>query len=154
MAADLRGRTSRLLDHARQTAIFSDHLICLEAAIRHFMSGEHLSTCSILYPRIEGLLRERARRLAGGPATATQKSLLKLAVDDPAGLRVPESLLLPERFREYLESTYFANFDPERPSGVSRNTVAHGVAAENEMGQEASTIALLIIEQLLYMWGD
>jgi hypothetical protein len=60
------------------------------------------------------------------------------------------SRLLPQKFVEYIEQIYFANFVPGVPTPVSRNTVSHGVASAADFSLKAATIGLLIIDQIFY----
>lgn len=67
---------------------------------------------------------------------------------------MPGSLLLPDRFKEFLETVYFAPFDPTNVTDVSRHSVSHGVAPEEKLDLKSATIALLVIEQLLFLCGS
>jgi hypothetical protein len=60
------------------------------------------------------------------------------------------SLLLPIRFSKYLQDVYFAGFDPNQPTPVSRNSIAHGVADPQDYSLKASTIGLLTLDQIFY----
>jgi hypothetical protein len=124
----------------------------LEAALRHYAAGDHLSAAGLLYPRLEGLLRDKAKV---GPSTPkfSQKGLAEAATTDLREIRLPGSLLLPDRFREYLEKVFFAPFDPNKVADTSRNSVSHGVVPEALLNQKAATIALLVFEQLLFLFG-
>ena len=61
------------------------------------------------------------------------------------------SLFLPHRFEAYLRDVYFASFEPrEVDIGVSRHSVAHGVASAREFDQKSAVISILIIHQLFF----
>lgn len=152
ISLDLRERTDQLLDHARRVPPARGHLTTLEAALRHYASGDYLSATGLLYPRIEGLLRDYAKLVPGTPKFS-QKGLAQAAATDLNNIRLPGSLLLPDRFREFLDMVYFAPFDPQQVTDTSRNSVSHGVAPEAMMNQKAATIALLVFEQLLFLFG-
>lgn len=64
-------------------------------------------------------------------------------------------LLLPEKFKEYLKSVYFAGFDSTSvpcDSGIalSRHSVAHGVAAPNTFTPIEAATTFLVLHQLFY----
>lgn len=129
---------------------FQDHLAVLEKGLDHFEHGDYLSCTGLLYPRIEGVIRSYHSAVAGDQK-ATQAALARSAVADPKHTRHEFSLLLPERFRHFLEQVYFASFDPSSVTHVSRNSVAHGVAPESAMSLKAALLGVLIIDQLSYM---
>lgn len=53
-------------------------------------------------------------------------------------------------FHKYLDEVYFRNFDPDNPTNISRNTIAHGVAKSQDFSIKAATIGFLILDQLFY----
>jgi len=132
-------------------AMFTQHRQTILKAIEHYDKKDWLSCCHMIYPRLEGVLRtNQAKKMPEG--APTQKGLAESAVHDPDGARHTLSLLLPIRFRAYLELVYFANFDPRQPvEHVGRNTVSHGVVAEDKLDRKAATIGMLILDQLLYL---
>jgi hypothetical protein len=153
IAKDLLDRSEQLVAHARRVREAQGHLATLEAALRHFAAGDHLSAAGLLYPRLEGLLRDKAKLGPGAPKFS-QKGLAEAATTDLRDIRLPGSLLLPDRFREYLETVFFAPFDPNKVADdTSRNSVSHGVVPETLLNQKAATIALLVFEQLLFLFG-
>ena len=60
------------------------------------------------------------------------------------------SLLLPDHFGRFLSEVYFRDFNPLRPAGLSRHTVAHGVAHPNDFSRQRALLGLLILDQLSY----
>lgn len=128
---------------------FSDHCNALGVAVERFLASDYISAVSVLYPKIEGVMR--SYHVAATPnAPQTQTGLVDSSLSgvDPA-IR-PLTLLLPEKFRAYMADVYFANFDPKSPKGLSRNTVAHGVAPEDEYSEKAVIIGFLILQQLSF----
>jgi hypothetical protein len=150
IADDLKERCSGIMAGAEKLPAFANHCEVIRTSIGHFRSGDYLSTSGLLYPRIEGILRDRTKLLSQAPSFR-QKDLGEAATADPTGNRLPGSLLLPDRFRDYLRDVYFANFDPNTTADVSRHSVSHGVAPEARMDLKAATLALLIVEQLVYL---
>lgn len=128
---------------------FFDHCSVLGVAVDRFLASDYISAVSILYPRIEGVMRSyHVAATPNAPQTKTGLVESSLSSIDPA-LR-PHALLLPEKFRVYMTDVYFSNFDPKSPKGLSRNTVAHGVAPEDEYSEKAAIIGFLILQQLSF----
>jgi len=88
----------------------------------------------------------------GNSAQPNQKNLSATAVQARNGR--PACLLLPHKFEEYLREVYVASFQPgDSQTGVSRNSVGHGVASEDQFNEKAAVIGLLVTQQLLYCFG-
>lgn len=135
----------------RENAVLSSHCELLERALERHRAADYFSSCSILVPRIEGILRALSDRVEED-AEKSQKSLSGVAFKHFGGNEL--SLLLPARFCEYLRRVYFANFsnvDDILPLG--RNTLAHGVVPSSSFDQEASLLGILIVHQLYYIIG-
>jgi hypothetical protein len=142
-----------LLANWRKIPAFADHLKFLEQGVERYIAGDFISTTSIIYPRIEGLLRSHQQQ-ADPTGQATQKGLAGSAVKAAVSDRHASTPLLPDRFRHYLEAVYFAAFDPRDPKiKVSRNSVGHGVAAAEECSKKSATFSLLIVDQLSYFFS-
>jgi hypothetical protein len=137
--------TDRIEDKASKA--FADHIEVLHTAVDRYLADDYVSTASILYPRIEGLLRSFLRteacRLNPSPRTLT-----KVAVERHDANRLDYSLLLPEKFNQYLDNVYFADFAPGSDPSVGRHSVAHGEARAEDFTLKTTTIAFLIIYQL------
>jgi hypothetical protein len=153
VAAEVHAGCENLKARIKAHSVFSAHSALLERAVDRYAEGDYISSTAILYPRIEGIMRSLHK--FGGPATqkATQPVLAAAAVQS---LSVDKSgfLLLPEKFRDYLDKVYFAKFDPDSPAILSRNSIGHGVAEQAEYDQKAATIGLLIVEQISYFLPD
>lgn len=133
---------------------FESHITFLETAIERFESEDYISTVSILYPRIEGIMRDEHLSSSSGEK-ATQVKLVESTLREVEPEKNPKMLLLPDKFKKYLDEIYFANFDPSDAKGASRNTISHGVANEQEFSKKSACIAFLIIEQITYcLSGD
>ena len=124
------------------------HLPFVRKAFEHFSACDFLSASSILYPRIEGLIRistasqSTRRRL-------TQKVLSMLGAGTSGSLLREQSLLLPKRFEQYLADVYFANFRPGSLSPiVSRHSISHGVVSAESLDRKATVVGFLILLQL------
>jgi hypothetical protein len=119
------------------------HCDLLLQAKERYIAEDFISACSILYPRIEGVLRtligETKKRIG-------QKTLID-AVKLPSQQTV--SNLLPERFRLYLKAVVFPDFDQDLPTGLTRHTVAHGIADASEYTELNTLIGFLILDHIL-----
>jgi hypothetical protein len=60
------------------------------------------------------------------------------------------SWLLPDGFRRFLEEAYIADFEPGKPAKLSRNSVGHGVASQEEFREKGACLSLLIVHQLFF----
>ena len=128
--------------------LFQPHKSFLERGIERYVAGDYLSAISILYPRIEGMLRYIYLGQAGQP---TQAELVDNLWNKVSAKCLSTSLFLPDRFREYLKSFYFANFNLETGElDLSRHTVGHGVARQEDFNQVKALQGILIIDQLFY----
>jgi len=91
----------------------------------------------------------RTHAQAAVPGTSLkQENLAAVSAVGSGKIAKPASLLLPDRFKQYLTEIYFADFDPKNPQGVSRNTVSHGVVDAKLLDCKAATIAFLILLQI------
>lgn len=124
--------------------LLTEHCKFLEAACECFANEAWIAANAILYPRIEGILRQIA-----GASNNLNQQVLSAAARNRAALH-DYSRLLPNNFEAYLKSVYFASFDPAQEAQLSRNSVAHGVVPSSEMSEKAAVLAILIIQQILY----
>lgn len=152
IVTQVKSRLRGMVDSWKRQPLFAKHFSFLETAARHFESSDYLSCTSILFPRIEGILRANHAR-SGGEAHPSQKNLPKSAV---AGMTSnPKSLLLPHKFESYLSEIYFADFDPNKEAiDVGRNSVSHGVASVESFNEKSAAIAILIVHQLFYCFAN
>lgn len=131
------------------SSILSSNLRFIRVAAERYLASDYVSAIQVLFPRIEGVLRE-CLKVTGSGLKATQSSLANCA-----GLLTPEeSLLFPRRFERFLERFYFRNFDVV--SGVldlSRNSLAHGVSRFDDYSELQAAVGFLILDQIFYYSG-
>lgn len=133
---------------------YAEHAELFNRAIEGYLKGDHISCASILYPRIEGLLRS-FYRLEGYTSRPSPDELTKTVIEHHREKRISLSLLLPEKFHYYLDNIYFAHFVPGTSPGLGRHSVAHGEAKSDDFNLKSTTIGLLIIYQLsLFILGS
>lgn len=133
-----------------EATVLRPHLRLLEHALDEFIKGDYISATSILYPRIEGILRSM-HPAAGSSSSLRPPGLADAAVSPWIGTVHGYSWLLPDLFKRYLENVYFAGFAPGAEAPVSRHSVGHGVAPADGFDQKHACIALLIVDQLRFL---
>ncbi len=149
ITAEVNASITLRIQSWQRNRYFKDHFEIISAAVERHLAGDFVSANSILYPRIEGIMRSYHADLSSG-TKATQSNLIKSVIDGGGIGQNGFSLLLPDNFRRYLEEVYFENFDPSNPKSISRNTVSHGIAPIPCFDRKASLIGLLILDQLFY----
>jgi hypothetical protein len=134
------------IPHWRKHSVISAHLLLIERAFERFKGADYISAASILYPRVEGIIR--SYRSAIRKDSPSQAQLAETASGRDSNIS-DHSLLLPRKFEDYMRSVYFARFEPNALSEtISRNTAAHGVVAAERLNQKAAVIPFLILLQL------
>jgi hypothetical protein len=134
-------------DGSALSPIFREHTKAIKTAIRQFEAGDCLSAAHILYPKIEGVLREYYRT-AGSPKTPSQRDFINAATAGAMVGRHGYCLLLLARFDDYLRRVIFGPFDPSEPQGITRHTIAHGLVSDCD--EKHVALALLTLQHLYY----
>lgn len=148
VAESVLKRISVLREAWSSQPFLADQRDLLCHALDKFAEKDYISATAILYPQIEGLLREMQSYIGG---TSFKQGLLAQAPSELAAQHVHNSSrLLPARFREFLEKVYFASFKPGDALVLSRHTIAHGVAPTHLFSMKAAALAILIVEQLFF----
>jgi hypothetical protein len=143
-------RTLLTADNAiwRDKPCLVEHAPLLERAAERYLREDFISVASILYPRIEGIMRSYHWQ-SGQTEDPTSKILTESVVAQGSERRHEHSFLLPDRFRQYLRDVYFASFQPGKPAPMSRTSVAHGVASATDFSEKAATIGWLTLCQIV-----
>src|ERR1019366_5532218 len=126
---------------------FEAHRAFLEKAIERYKAKDLLSCVSVLYPRIEGVLRAIVRP----DGRIGHKRLASMAIEKGKLRLSPLSPVLAERFEQYLTSSFLKDFDPLDPAGLSRHTALHGVADVGEFTKKRALLGFLLMHQLLFL---
>lgn len=132
---------------------YSEHADIFEIAFQRYLENDHISCASILYPRIEGLMRSFHRE-SGYTSKPSTRALTRVVIEHHEKKRISHSLLLPEKFHHYLDEIYFAHFTPGSSPDVGRHSVAHGEARSDDFTLKSCTIGLLILYQLSLFISD
>jgi hypothetical protein len=148
---------SRLPDGLKSWAnikAFAPHIDFIITAAERYKENDSISCISVLFPRIEGIMRE-FQSIQGYPEKAKQADLASTILSPNVKAQEHQfSPLLPLRFNQYLNEVYFANFDPtKKNNALSRNTVGHGVATKENFNLKGSTLGFLILDQLSYYFN-
>jgi hypothetical protein len=130
-------------------SILEAHHPFIQKAISHYKSGDYISSVSVLYPRIEGIMRD-FYLLEEPMEKATQKKLVDTIIKAKDLNQKPYSVLLPEKFRDFLINVYFENFDPKEEKPLSRHSVSHGVAEAKTFSLKGAIIGFLCLDQLTF----
>lgn len=151
---DLRQRLDQLVRLVSEAELLEAHRGHLFYAIERFRERDYFGAANTLFPRIEGVMRSHFRsRRSTAPKT---KELIAEATDDR--MKEPEELqplLMPSRFRSYLETVVFRGYEGGNTDVVSRHSIAHGeVAAERLHDPTVAVRALLTLEHLIIMMQD
>jgi hypothetical protein len=150
VAGEVRARLRNNLREWIKNPIFLDHATLLEQAVDRFQNDDFVSCGSILYPRIEGILRT-FHHAKGETTPPNQNNLSESAVNNPWVTRHDRCVLMPDKFQRYLREVYFAGFDVTAANiPVSRHSVSHGVAPAQVFSLKSAIIAFLVIQQLGY----
>jgi hypothetical protein len=150
VAGAVRDMAPRMRSRWQEGELLRPHLPLLVHALDRFLEGDYVSATSILYPRIEGILRSmHAASLSA--SSLKPAGLAQVAIDSWVDVVNEYSWLLPIKFKNYLMSVYFANFSPGQPALFSRHSVGHGVAQAEDFDQKHACIAILIVDQLRFL---
>lgn len=131
------------------SGLLRPHLDFLLRALDRFEDGDFIACTSIVYPRIEGILRSMHEAL-GVEENASQRVLTQVATEAREEELHPYSWLLPAPFRRFIDEADFAHFTPGQPANLSRNTVGHGVATAQQFDEKGACLGLLVADQLFF----
>ena len=148
----------RLPDRLKAWAIikaFEPHMDFISKAAEHYQKDDAISCISVLYPRIEGIMREY-QSIQGQPEKESQKDLAGTVLPvNETSEKHRYTPLLPVMFHQYLSDVYFASFDPSKKENtLSRNTIGHGVATKENFDAKGATLGFLILDQLSYYFSE
>ncbi|MCL4473057.1 MAG: hypothetical protein M1455_03835 [Actinobacteria bacterium] len=128
---------------------YDEHIKLLKHALEEYEKEDYISATAIIYPRLEGMMRTLLER--GLEQLAPTQANLASAHVVASQERLHEaSWLFPRNFERFLKEAYFANFDPSSRPKISRHSVSHGVAHQEDFDLKAATIGLLTLDQLYF----
>ena len=126
---------------------FQSRQMLIGKGIEEYLQGDYISALHILYPQIEGLLQHLTFK--GQQVGSTQQ--LRETLTSTAKEQCTEArLYLPDEFNDYLKTGFFPKIDLAVNVKLTRHTLAHGVADENEFKSIRAFQAILILDQIYY----
>lgn len=146
IALEVSSLLPKRLDVWAKDTYIAPHIELIRTAADRYIEQDYISANSILYPRIEGVIRTFFE-LEGLDKKASSTNMLE-AIEKVTS---STSLLLPLYFKKFLKDVYFAKFDGNYSDKVSRHTIAHGVAAPEAFSEKSATLGFLILDQLFYL---
>lgn len=127
-------------------SIFVDFL---NLAIERHKSDDFVSSSSIIYPKIEGLIRQEFIKDNPDKGGRKQNMLIEHITEKTINKLSSLTTYIPEKFKCYLEKCYFKDFNASRQDNqVSRHSVAHGASSINKYGKKESLVGLLVFSQV------
>ena len=138
----------------RKNTIIKVESSFIDVAVERYLAEDYISCISVIYPRIEKILRLHLSRHSEEPhlrKTYAPKNLSDSIQLNISETSYPHTPLLTARFSHYLECCFFESFNANSfEEKINRNSVGHGVASVEYFNRKYSTIAFLIIDQLYY----
>ncbi|RCX03545.1 hypothetical protein DFP77_11283 [Marinomonas foliarum] len=121
----------------------------LERAIERHKSEDFISSTSIIYPKIEGLIRQEFIKDNPGKEGRRQNMLVEHITEKTQYTLSSLTTYIPDRFKRYLEECYFKDFIASSQNNqVSRHSVAHGASSIEQYGKKESLVGLLVFSQI------
>jgi hypothetical protein len=122
----------------------------LEIALDRHNNEDYISSSSIIYPKIEGLMRYDFIKDNPEKEGRRQNPLVNHVTEKTFKKYSSLTSFLPERFKEYLSNCYFRDFLPSRYDNLlSRHSVAHGASSKEQYRQKDSLVGLLVFAQIV-----
>lgn len=149
ISQDLISHLPLAIKRWESNSLFNEHFPFFKLAVERYLEKDYVSSASILFPRIEGLLRTK-HSIVNSSEKATQTNLVNSLVGSLPEDQKAFNFLLPLKFQEYLSKVFFCNFNMNATVEISRHSVSHGVAPFNEFNLKSATIALLVVDQLYF----
>ena len=146
VAADLDAR----LESWRHYDLLNRQMDFLNAAKDRYKAGDYLSCISLLYPRIEGVMRLLFVEENPGDEASAGTMVTNLVENQYA-----HSVLLPNRFAEYLQEVYFRRFDVAAGQvSLSRHSLGHGVSVAGDYDLVRASAGFMVLDQLFHYLCD
>lgn len=125
-------------------------VVFLERAIERHISEDFLSSSSIMYPKIEGLIRQEFIRDNPGKEGRQQKMIVEHITEKTLRNLSSLTTYIPDKFKRYLEECYFKDFvASSQANQISRHSVAHGASSIEQYDRKGSLLGLLVFSQIV-----
>lgn len=130
----------------RTNTLLSDHMEFIESAKQNYLAENYIGTIQVLFPRIEGVMR-KLFALEKPNEKATQDKMVSNLVTN----QFVHSVLLPNRFHQYVLEFFFRNFDEQAGKfPLSRHSVAHGTSLAADYDFVRASVGFMILDQIYY----
>jgi hypothetical protein len=140
---------NQLPELAGSSPLIAPQRAAIEVGIKHFIEGETFSAACVLYPAVEGILRGHYSSHSSARYPRQDRLIETAKLTGMAG-RHAYCLLMIERFDAFLRQVIFADFDWQKPDGVSRHTIAHGAVAPSGCDELSVARVVLTIHHLMF----
>jgi hypothetical protein len=121
----------------------------LQIALDRHKNDDYVSSASILYPQIEGLIRKNLIKANPTAQGRKQGVLVEHLTESTLKKLTSLTTFFPEKFKDYLEENYFKDFTPSNlDNDISRHSVAHAASSVDKYDKKASLLGLLIFCQI------
>ncbi|MCC7383258.1 MAG: hypothetical protein IT384_15585 [Deltaproteobacteria bacterium] len=147
--AEITPHLPAIVDAWAKKPAFEPHIGVLRDAARLYTQGEHRAAATMIWPKIEGVLRHIYAGTKDRPnAHDLRRELAGRIRANVNGY----TALLPERFIAYLETYYYASFDLAKGDvSESRHAFAHGVGPDDRMVDPTYALRLfLMLDQVFF----
>lgn len=121
----------------------------LELATSRHQQNDFVSSSSIIYPKIEALIRNDFVRDNPEKEGRQQKVLVEHITGKTLRSISALTTFIPDKFKRYLEECYFKDFSvAHNDNPVSRHSIAHGESTIEKFDKKASLLGLLVFSQI------
>lgn len=121
----------------------------LESALSRHKADDFLSSSSIIYPKIEALIRKDFVTDNPNKEGRQQNALVEHITEKTLRSISALTTFIPDKFKRYLEECYFKDFSVSGDDNpVSRHSVAHGASTIDKFDKKASLLGLLVFSQI------
>ena len=121
----------------------------LKIAMERHKANDFVSAASIIYPKIEGLIRQSFIKDNPDKQGRKQNILIEHITDKTINNLSALTTYIPDKFKGYLEKCYFKDFTVTTSDNqVSRHSVAHGASSIDKYGKKESLLGLLVFSQI------
>lgn len=135
--------------------VFESRRLILESGVRSFLQGDQhgaIAAIKTLSTEFEGILLDvHSRQIGSKIKLAPAELLSRIAAEEESRAGSPDSLVLPQAFREYASQAIYGKFDYEQGDlPLSRHSAGHGVARQETYTRSKALQLILSIDQLWF----
>ena len=149
-------RLRSMTDKWWENTLFQEKRKLLQAGVDAFLGGTesgYINCIKTLYTEIEGIMRLLYFKDTGKGNSIRQEDFINhlIAMGERYAGDDSDSLLLPQQLLNYLTKSVFSHFNVETGTvDLSRNSVAHGTAEEEDYTLEKALQGILTLDQIYF----